>query len=283
EECHHDDRFRACRGARLEFGPPRSNRTGVSSALPADHDDDRRRFAWRSAAGDWHGRGRRVPAAPRGCHHRRPPRQPGADALHDTGPLSAVRPPAPVDERRARKQPPGTEPGGWGMMGSVPPDIGNDDTQFAGHAVRKTDAEGCPEASGGSREILHSKPRVCLLKEVSMQELLVGDPAPGIRLVEFLKGAPLSVLEFGKIYVLEFWATWCGPCQANVPHLSDLQDKYPRATFIGVAVMEPDIEAVGIFVEEMGNQSRYRIAVEEPLAGRSGREGGSMTRHWLEA
>ena len=116
-----------------------------------------------------------------------------------------------------------------------------------------------------------------------MQELLIGDPAPGIRLAEFVKGAPLPNLELGKVYVLEFWATWCGPCQANVPHLSDLQDKYPQATFIGVAVMEPDTEAVRTFVAEMGDQIRYRIAIEEPLAGRSGREGGSMTKHWLEA
>ena len=116
-----------------------------------------------------------------------------------------------------------------------------------------------------------------------MQELLVGDSAPGISIAEFLKGTPLSDLELGKIYVLEFWATWCGPCQANIPHLSELQDKYPQATFSGVAVMEPNTEAVRTFVAEMGDQIRYRIAIEEPLAGRSGREGGSMTRHWLEA
>ena len=116
-----------------------------------------------------------------------------------------------------------------------------------------------------------------------MQELLVGDPAPGIRLAEFVKGTPLSDLELGQVYVLEFWAAWCGPCRANVPHLSDLQDKYPQATFIGIAVMEPNMEAVSAFVAEMGEQIRYRIAIEEPLAGRSGREGGSMTKHWLEA
>ena len=116
-----------------------------------------------------------------------------------------------------------------------------------------------------------------------MQELLVGDPAPGIRLVEFLKGAPLPDLELGKVYVLEFWATWCGPCRTNMPHLSEMQDKYLQAIFIGVAVTEPDIEAVKAFVAEMGDQIRFRIAIEELLTGRSGREGGWMTKHWLEA
>jgi thiol-disulfide isomerase/thioredoxin len=116
-----------------------------------------------------------------------------------------------------------------------------------------------------------------------VQELLVGDPAPGIRLAEFLKGAPLTDLELGKTYVLKLWATWCGPCRANIPHLSELQDKYPQVTFIGVAVMETNIDTVRAFVAEMADQIRYRIAVEEPLAGRSGKEGGSMTKHWLEA
>jgi thiol-disulfide isomerase/thioredoxin len=116
-----------------------------------------------------------------------------------------------------------------------------------------------------------------------MQEVLIGDPAPGIRIAEFVKGTPLSALERGQVYVLEFWATWCGPCQANVPHLSELQDKYPQAVFVGVTATEPDSKAVSAFVAEMGDQIRYRIAIEEPLTGRSGKEGGWMTKHWLEA
>jgi thiol-disulfide isomerase/thioredoxin len=116
-----------------------------------------------------------------------------------------------------------------------------------------------------------------------MQELLIGDPAPGIRIAEFLKGTPLSALELGQVYVLEFWATWCGPCLANVPHLSELQDKYPQAIVIGVAATEPNTEAVSAFVAETGDQIRYRIAIEESLNGRTGREGGWMTKHWLEA
>ena len=98
-----------------------------------------------------------------------------------------------------------------------------------------------------------------------------------------MKGTPLSALERGKVYVLEFWATWCGPCQANVPHLSELQDKYPQAVFVGVTATEPNSDAVSAFVAEMGDQIRYRIGIEEPLTGRSGKEGGWMMKHRLEA
>ncbi|HTV34550.1 MAG TPA: TlpA disulfide reductase family protein [Methylocella sp.] len=117
----------------------------------------------------------------------------------------------------------------------------------------------------------------------SMQELLIGDRTPDLRLADFLKGEPLSQLELGKVYVLEFWATWCGPCRTSVPHLSDLQEKYPQVIFIGVTAYEPNIDAVKAFVEKMGDQIRYRIAIEESLAGRAGWEGGWMTKHWLEA
>jgi len=154
---------------------------------------------------------------------------------------------------------------------------------FAGHAVRKIEADGGSDAIGRSHEIRDRKRRFCHLTEGSMQELLIGDPAPGIRIAEFAKGTPLSALERGKVYVLEFWATWCGPCQANVPHLSELQDKYPQAVFVGVTATEPDSGAVSAFVAEMGDQIRYRIGIEEPLTGRSGKEGGWMTKHWLEA
>ncbi|MGO9236430.1 MAG: TlpA family protein disulfide reductase [Methylocella sp.] len=116
-----------------------------------------------------------------------------------------------------------------------------------------------------------------------MQELLIGDPAPGIKLAEFVKGCPLAGLEPDKVHVLEFWATWCGPCRASVPHLSELQDKYPQAIFIGVAVMETSTEVVRAFVTKMGDQIRYSIAIEAPLAGRTGRDGGWMTKNWFEA
>src|SRR5438045_289765 len=45
-------------------------------------------------------------------------------------------------------------------------------------------------------------------------KLKVGDPAPALYLSKFIKGEPVTELEKGKIYVIECWATWCGPCDA---------------------------------------------------------------------
>ena len=56
--------------------------------------------------------------------------------------------------------------------------------------------------------------------------LSVGDPAPKLAVKEFVKGEPLKDLEKGKTYVVEFWATWCGPCRTSIPHLTELQKKH---------------------------------------------------------
>ena len=38
--------------------------------------------------------------------------------------------------------------------------------------------------------------------------LRVGDPAPSLQVAEWIKGQPVSAFEAGKVYLVEFWATW---------------------------------------------------------------------------
>lgn len=117
-------------------------------------------------------------------------------------------------------------------------------------------------------------------------ELNVGDPAPKLEVQEFVKGAPVSRFEKGKVYVVEFWATWCGPCRESIPHLTELQKKYKDVAFIGVSIFEEDPSRVKPFVTQMGDKMDYRVATDKvptgAPAGSMGR-GGAMAVNWMQA
>jgi thiol-disulfide isomerase/thioredoxin len=112
--------------------------------------------------------------------------------------------------------------------------------------------------------------------------LSVGDPAPNLVVKSFVKGEPIREFEPGKIYVVEFWATWCGPCRASIPHLSDLQKKKSDVSFIGVSVFERDQTKVKPFVEEMGAKMAYRVAVDAVPENENNSE-GAMAKTWMTA
>jgi thiol-disulfide isomerase/thioredoxin len=113
-------------------------------------------------------------------------------------------------------------------------------------------------------------------------DLTIGDPAPGLEVSKFVKGDPVSGFEKGQVYVVEFWATWCGPCRATIPHLTELQHKNPKVTFIGVSVFEDNPKEVEPFVKEMGDKMDYRVALDDvPKDGKP--DEGKMARTWMEA
>jgi thiol-disulfide isomerase/thioredoxin len=110
----------------------------------------------------------------------------------------------------------------------------------------------------------------------------VGDPAPKLEVKSFVKGDPVTAFEPSKTYVVEFWATWCGPCIQSIPHLSELQKKHPDATFIGVSIWENDQSAVKPFVEKMGDKMAYRVAMDSVPEGTKG-NAGAMAQSWMKA
>ncbi|MEM1062922.1 MAG: redoxin domain-containing protein, partial [Planctomycetota bacterium] len=61
--------------------------------------------------------------------------------------------------------------------------------------------------------------------------LSIGDPAPALSVSDWVTRRDASedavaAFEPGEVYVVEFWATWCPPCVANIPHLGELADEF---------------------------------------------------------
>lgn len=100
--------------------------------------------------------------------------------------------------------------------------------------------------------------------------LKIGDPAPPLRPMRWLKGEPISKFEPGRVYVVEFWATWCVPCKEQMPHLSALQKKHAQQlTIVGVNVREAErgkalTDTVRKFVEKQGERMDYTVAMDDP-------------------
>src|SRR5260370_20325465 len=86
------------------------------------------------------------------------------------------------------------------------------------------------------------------------------DPAPGFKLAS-LDGKPVTLADsHGKVVLLNFWATLCGPCRAEIPDLVALQNKYKnRLQILGLVVDDDDQDAIKEFAEKFG--INYPVAI----------------------
>ena len=102
---------------------------------------------------------------------------------------------------------------------------------------------------------------------------LIGKAPPSIQVAKWIKGEPITELEKGKVWVVDFWATWCGPCKAAIPHLTKLAKEHAgRVEVVGIAISERQksptdvayIDLVQQFVDKQGDRMGYRVAVDTP-------------------
>ncbi len=112
-------------------------------------------------------------------------------------------------------------------------------------------------------------------------ELKIGDPAPKLQAGEWVQGEPVKEFDKDHVYVVEFWATWCGPCKATIPHLDELHEKLKDKgiVFIGQDVWERDEKKVKPFVVEMGEKMSYRVAMDDKTTEKD----GAMAVTWMKA
>ncbi|QDV91387.1 Thiol-disulfide oxidoreductase ResA [Phycisphaerae bacterium RAS2] len=83
----------------------------------------------------------------------------------------------------------------------------------------------------------------------------VGEAAPEIK-ADYWINMPGSAKSLnsehlkGRLVLLEFWATWCGPCRESIPHLVELKKKYESKGMLLVALSDEPKSKVGPFVEK---------------------------------
>ncbi len=92
----------------------------------------------------------------------------------------------------------------------------------------------------------------------------LGDPAPPLQIAQWVKGGPVDLAsgKGEKVYVIDFWATWCAPCVYAISHLCTIQEKFRDQGVVLVGVSAENADIVSAFVDKAGNKINYVVAAD---------------------
>jgi thiol-disulfide isomerase/thioredoxin len=112
--------------------------------------------------------------------------------------------------------------------------------------------------------------------------LKAGAVAPALKTSSWVKGEGVKEFKPGTVYVVEFWATWCGPCKTTIPHLTEVAKKHKgKVEVIGMDIWEREKDQAKLkplvvkFVEEMGEKMVYHVGMDT--------EDAYMASEWMKA
>lgn len=107
------------------------------------------------------------------------------------------------------------------------------------------------------------------------QKLKPGMAAPEFKVGKWVQGEVPNLNDPQRTYVVEFWATWCGPCKVSIPHLNKLylRGRFGGLTIIGIS--DEPFNTVKPFVSKRGSAMSYPVAVDT--------EDKAMQNGWMKA
>ena len=110
------------------------------------------------------------------------------------------------------------------------------------------------------------------------EKIKVGSKAPGpiAEHLHMVQGDPIVPFGGDKVFVVEFWATWCGPCRQSIPHINKIYQELAPQGLVVVGVSDETVAKVKPFVKSMGSSMSYTVVVQRP-------EDSFMKERWMTA
>ncbi|RPI06449.1 MAG: TlpA family protein disulfide reductase [Ignavibacteriae bacterium] len=103
-----------------------------------------------------------------------------------------------------------------------------------------------------------------------LHQAMLDKPAPGLVLTDWMNGSLPQESWRGKIVVVDFWATWCGPCKKSIPHNNELSRKYKDR---GVVI-------IGACGSNRGQEHMEEIVQQSAMEYPTGRVADNFTEAW---
>ncbi|MDQ3820130.1 MAG: TlpA family protein disulfide reductase [Acidobacteriota bacterium] len=125
------------------------------------------------------------------------------------------------------------------------------------------------------------------IRDRATQIGLIGRPAPGLSVKRWINGEPVALEDLrGRVVLLEFWATWCKPCQEMFPKLKQLHEEHGERGLEVLALtrhylafkgtpeaMEEELQLMRNMIRDHGVEFRVGVAEDEQLQTAYGANG----------